>query len=50
MASKPLDLHEIATLLNYERYTTEPRFRYAKLREIASTPDGVFTTASEFPA
>ncbi|KAF8174728.1 hypothetical protein BJ912DRAFT_42847 [Pholiota molesta] len=30
-----LDLHDIALLLNYERASTEPRFRYAKLREVA---------------
>ena len=28
-----LDLHDIALLLNYERVTTEPRFRHSKLRE-----------------
>ncbi|KAJ7280310.1 hypothetical protein C8J57DRAFT_1175036 [Mycena rebaudengoi] len=33
----PLDLHDIALLLNYERASTEPRFRHAKLREIATS-------------
>lgn len=31
-----LDLHDIALLLNYERATTDPRFRHAKLREVAA--------------
>ncbi|KAJ3785406.1 hypothetical protein GGU10DRAFT_387494 [Lentinula aff. detonsa] len=31
-----LDLYEIALLLNYERTSSEPRFRYTKLREVAS--------------
>jgi hypothetical protein len=26
----PLDLHEIATLINYEHASTEPRFRHMK--------------------
>lgn len=30
-----LDLHDIALLLNYERGSTEPRFRHTKLREVA---------------
>ncbi|KAF9019293.1 hypothetical protein BDZ89DRAFT_1073159 [Hymenopellis radicata] len=30
---EPLDLYDIALLLNYERASTEPRFRHAKLRE-----------------
>jgi hypothetical protein len=30
-----LDLYDIAVLLNYERVTTEPRFRYTRLREVA---------------
>jgi hypothetical protein len=30
-----LDLYDIAVLLNYERNTTEPRFRHTKLREVA---------------
>ena len=30
-----LDLHDIALLLNYERGTTEPRFRNTKLHEVA---------------
>ena len=29
-----LDLHDIGLLLNYERVTTEPRFRHSKLREL----------------
>ncbi|PPQ79602.1 hypothetical protein CVT25_003482 [Psilocybe cyanescens] len=32
-----LDLHDVALLLNYERASTEPRFRHAKLRELATT-------------
>ncbi|KAH8836097.1 hypothetical protein DL96DRAFT_1576709 [Flagelloscypha sp. PMI_526] len=31
-----LDLYDISLLLNYERATTEPRFRFAKLREVAT--------------
>ncbi|KAJ7487680.1 hypothetical protein B0H11DRAFT_1720711 [Mycena galericulata] len=31
-----LDLYDLALLLNYERASTEPRFRHAKLREVAS--------------
>jgi hypothetical protein len=31
----PLDLHELAVLANYERASTDPRFRHAKLREVA---------------
>lgn len=30
-----LDLYDIALLLNYERASTEPRFRHTKLREVA---------------
>ncbi|CAI9632403.1 unnamed protein product [Alternaria burnsii] len=30
-----LDLYDIAVLLNYERITTEPRFRHTRLREVA---------------
>ncbi|KAJ4293550.1 hypothetical protein N0V90_008833 [Kalmusia sp. IMI 367209] len=33
--SNVIDLVDIAVLLNYERTTTEPRFRHAKLREVA---------------
>ncbi|KAF8972505.1 hypothetical protein BDZ97DRAFT_1692186 [Flammula alnicola] len=36
---KVLDLHDVALLLNYERGSTEPRFRYTKLREVATTSD-----------
>ncbi|KAI1082931.1 hypothetical protein F5B20DRAFT_489820 [Whalleya microplaca] len=32
---EPLDLVDIALLLNYERCASEPRFRHAKLREVA---------------
>ncbi|KAH9487294.1 hypothetical protein JR316_0001364 [Psilocybe cubensis] len=32
-----LDLHDIALLLNYERASTEPRFRHAKLREVTNS-------------
>ncbi|KAJ7073479.1 hypothetical protein B0H15DRAFT_917544 [Mycena belliarum] len=35
----PLDLYAIALLLNYERASTEPRFRHAKLIDIATTSD-----------
>ncbi|KAF9527072.1 hypothetical protein CPB83DRAFT_884433 [Crepidotus variabilis] len=31
-----LDLHDISLLLTYERGITEPRFRHAKLREVAT--------------
>ncbi|KII85143.1 hypothetical protein PLICRDRAFT_45285 [Plicaturopsis crispa FD-325 SS-3] len=43
MATEALGLHEISTLLNYERASTEPRFRHAKLREVASV-NGAFET------
>lgn len=36
-----LDLHDLAVLVNYERATTEPRFRHAKLRECSIRSDGV---------
>ncbi|KAJ7038676.1 hypothetical protein C8F04DRAFT_1088300 [Mycena alexandri] len=38
--TSPLDLYSISLLLNYERASTEPRFRHAKLRQVvaASTP------------
>lgn len=32
----PLDLYSIALLLNYERASTEPRFRHTKLRDVAA--------------
>ncbi|KDQ06107.1 hypothetical protein BOTBODRAFT_71096 [Botryobasidium botryosum FD-172 SS1] len=35
MQDTTLDLHDISALLNYERASTEPRFRGAKLREVA---------------
>ena len=35
---EPLDLYDIAVLLNYERNTTEPRLRHTKLREVAFLP------------
>lgn len=38
---QPLELYDIALLLNYERASTEPRFRFTKLHE-ATTSD--FTT------
>ena len=31
-----LDLHDISLLLNYERASTEPRFRHTKLREVTT--------------
>lgn len=34
-SDEPLDLYDLAVLLNYERATTEPRFRHTKLREVA---------------
>jgi hypothetical protein len=40
-----LDLHDIAVLLNYERASTEPRFRHAKLREVASSTSPFRTIA-----
>ena len=36
-ASLVLDLHDIVVLLNFERVTTDPRFRHAKLREVTTT-------------
>ncbi|KAJ7751875.1 hypothetical protein DFH07DRAFT_1061745 [Mycena maculata] len=39
----PLDLYSIALLLNYERPSTEPRFRHAKLHDIA-TASSTFST------
>ncbi|KAK7460639.1 hypothetical protein VKT23_009356 [Stygiomarasmius scandens] len=36
---EPLDLYDISLLLNYERVTTEPRFRHAKLREVVYPGD-----------
>lgn len=33
-----IDLHDISLLLTYERGTTEPRFRHAKLRELVLGP------------
>ena len=47
--TSPLDLHSLAVLINYERASgpvSDPRFRYAKLREVVS--DGNFTTVA-FP-
>ncbi|KAF5312995.1 hypothetical protein D9619_003611 [Psilocybe cf. subviscida] len=41
--AKVLELYDVALLLNYERGTTEPRFRHTKLREIA-TPGTNFRT------
>ncbi|KIK66005.1 hypothetical protein GYMLUDRAFT_38475 [Collybiopsis luxurians FD-317 M1] len=38
-----VDLYDIALLLNYERASTEPRFRHCKLREVASS-DSDFRT------
>jgi len=32
-----LDLHDISLLLNYERTSTEPRFRHCRLREVTTT-------------
>ncbi|KAJ7474250.1 hypothetical protein FB451DRAFT_1088931 [Mycena latifolia] len=39
----PLDLYSIALLLNYERASTEPRFRHAKLCDIATASSGFAT-------
>jgi hypothetical protein len=36
----PLDLHQIATLLNYELTSTDPRLRHTKLRECHFSPTG----------
>lgn len=42
MSAEPfLDLHDLAVLVNYERATTEPRFRHAKLRECSIRSDGL---------
>ena len=46
---EPLDLYDIAVLLNYERNTTEPRFRYTKLREVALPGAKLETDALEDP-
>ena len=43
-----VDLYDIALLINYERGTTEPRFRHAKLREIVRKNDQ-FKTILMFP-
>lgn len=37
-----IDLHDISLLINYERGSTDPKFRHAKLREVATV--GEFTT------
>ncbi|KIY49052.1 hypothetical protein FISHEDRAFT_58537 [Fistulina hepatica ATCC 64428] len=34
--AEALDLYDIALLMNYERYTIEPRYRHTKLRDFAS--------------
>jgi hypothetical protein len=39
IANAPLDLYDIALLLNYERGTTDPRFRHTKLREVVINGD-----------
>jgi len=44
-----LDLYELALLLNYERASTEPRFRYAKLRETASASSDFKTVLLDVP-
>jgi len=44
-----LDLHDIAILLNYERASTEPRFRHAKLREVATETSPFKTIALTVP-
>ncbi|KAJ8463195.1 hypothetical protein ONZ45_g17670 [Pleurotus djamor] len=45
----PLDLHDIALLLNFERASTEPRFRGAKLREIANNQTNFKTILIDVP-
>lgn len=35
--TEALDLYDISVLLNYERGSTEPRFRHTKLREVTRT-------------
>ncbi|KAL3419316.1 hypothetical protein PVAG01_09538 [Phlyctema vagabunda] len=48
-----LDLHDLALLLNYERASTEPRFRNAKLTDIAADDclsDAPFATFPDFKA
>lgn len=40
--SEMLDLHSIALLSNYEQMSSEPRFRSAKLIELASSTDQLF--------
>lgn len=44
-----LDLHDLALLLNYERGTTEPRFRNTKLREVATDGADFQTIVSNIP-
>jgi len=49
--TESLDLHDIALLLNYERASTEPRFRNVKLTEIAvGNDDAPFSTLQDFKA
>lgn len=48
-SEEPLDLYDIAVLLNYERATTEPRFRHTKLREVALPGSKPKTVALKAP-
>ncbi|KAJ7139215.1 hypothetical protein C8R44DRAFT_659535 [Mycena epipterygia] len=49
-ASEPiLDLYDLALLLNYERASAEPRFRHAKLREVASASSPFKTVSVPIP-
>jgi len=42
-----VDLYDIVLLLNYERATTDPRFRHAKLREVTKTDFTTFLVLRE---
>ncbi|KAK7031164.1 hypothetical protein VNI00_013579 [Paramarasmius palmivorus] len=47
--STTMDLHDIALLLNYERATTETRYRGAKLREVARNGENFKTVLVTLP-
>jgi hypothetical protein len=46
---EPLDLYDIAVLLNYERNSTEPRLRHTNLREVAFPGAKLETVALKIP-
>ncbi|KAJ6509089.1 hypothetical protein DFH09DRAFT_1374774 [Mycena vulgaris] len=49
MSQDILDLYDLVLLLNYERASTEPRFRHAKLREVASASSPFKTVLAPAP-